>query len=150
MRPPRNAAPGRSLWWYPLGAVPLPEIVLAGLLWLAHRRQQAAYPDSWETRPSVGGDIELWLWLQCALLALVIAIIAPVFPANTYFPEIILLGYTVFAFLVGFYVRFWGVGVEIGLGLVAYSGRATLIAGLSLLFRRLLLQWWLGWRRHRG
>lgn len=133
MRPPRNAAPGRSLWWYPLGAVPLPEIVLAGLLWLAHRRQQAAYPDSWETRPSVGGDIELWLWLQCALLALVIAIIAPVF-----------------AFLVGLYVRFWGVGVEIGLGLVAYSGRATLIAGLSLLFRRLLLQWWLGWRRHRG
>lgn len=62
------------------------------------------------------------------------------FPANTYAPEIVLLIYTVFALAVGVYFRNWGAGVEIGLGLIAYSGSATLIAGGSLLLRRLLLQ----------
>lgn len=145
MSTPRTAPPGTPFWWYPLWALPLPELLLVAVFWLRHRSQLAAYPESWSVGPATG-NFDLWLWLQCSLIALVIAMIAPVFPVNTYLPEIILLGYTVFAFLVGIYLNFWGIGVEIGLGLIAYSGRATLIAGLSLLCRRLLLQWWLGRR----
>ncbi|AGF71434.1 hypothetical protein [Corynebacterium halotolerans] len=137
---PRSAPTGKPFWWYPLWAFPLPEVLAAGGLWLVRRDHLAEHPvDPAATVPADHSSY-LGIWLGCALIAVMLSATAAVFPANTYAPEIILLGYTVFAFAVGVYFRYWGTGVEIGLGLIALSGRATLLAGLSLLVRRLLLQ----------
>lgn len=146
MNLPKHAPAGKPFWWYPLWAAPVPEALIAAMLWLIHQNYTdaspavltALLPDSEE------GYFNLLIWMQCAFIALVISLIVPVFPVNIYIPEAILLTYTVVAFLVGVYYQVWGVGVEIGLGLISYSGRATLIAGVSLLVRRLLLQWRLG------
>ncbi len=129
---PKHAPADKPFWWYPFWAAPVPEALIAVTLWLIHR----GYPGD--------GHINLWIWMQCAFIAVVISLIAPIFPANTYIPESILLVYTIFAFMVGAYYYMWGTGVEIGLGLISYSGRATLISGVSLLVRRLLLQRSLG------
>lgn len=144
---PRSSPAGKSFWWFPLWAFPLPEVLIAGAIWLLRRDHLAEHPvDPAATVPAAHSSY-LGIWLGCALIAVILSAIAAVFPANTYAPETILLGYTVFAFAVGVYFRYWGTGVEIGLGLIALSGRATLIAGLSLLARRLLLQFRLARRR---
>lgn len=137
---PRSAPAGKPFWWYPLWAFPLPEVLTAGAIWLVRRGHFAEHPVDSAAAVPADHSSYLRVWLGCALIAVMISAIAAVFPANTYAPEIILLGYTVFAFAVGGYFRYWGTGVEIGLGLIALSGRATLIAGVSLLVRRLLLQ----------
>lgn len=145
---PRHARRDKPFWAYPFWAVPLPEALLVGFLWLVdhnHVRPPSMIATILTFVP-LSSHNNLWIWLQGSFLALIISMIVPVFSTNSYIPEMLLLVYTALAFLLGVYLQVWGIGVEIGLGLIAFSGRATLVAGLSLLLRRLLLQWRLGKR----